>query len=83
MCTLSLPALNLAIGKSNLAIIHWGDARYTSTKLEANAYDLIFLDAFSTQRNSELWTVYFFKKLRRLMKPDARRHSGCHAPSGH
>ncbi|MBN2704060.1 MAG: TIGR01212 family radical SAM protein [Pontiellaceae bacterium] len=61
------------------AIIHWGDARYTSTKLEANAYDLVFLDAFSTQRNSELWTVDFFKKLRRLMKPDALLLTYCAA----
>ena len=49
----------------------WGDARYTITKLESNTYDLVFLDAFSTQRNSELWTVDFFRKLRRVMKPDA------------
>ncbi|MBN2684938.1 MAG: TIGR01212 family radical SAM protein [Pontiellaceae bacterium] len=61
------------------AIICWGDARYTSTKLEANAYDLVFLDAFSTQRNSELWTVDFFKKLRRLMKADALLLTYCAA----
>ncbi len=60
-----------SINNQQSAIIHWGDARYTTTQLEANAYDLVFLDAFSTQRNSELWTVDFFKKLRRLMKPDA------------
>ncbi|WP_372846622.1 TIGR01212 family radical SAM protein [Pontiella sp.] len=51
--------------------IHWGDARYTITKCEPHAYDLVFLDAFSTQRNSELWTVDFFKKLKGVMKPDA------------
>ncbi|MCF7816491.1 MAG: hypothetical protein K9M54_01315, partial [Kiritimatiellales bacterium] len=27
--------------------------------------------AFSTQRNSELWTVDFFRKLKRVMRPDA------------
>ena len=51
--------------------IVWGDARYTITQIESAAYDLIFLDAFSTQRNSELWTVDFFKQLKRVMKPDA------------
>lgn len=51
--------------------ILWGDARYTVTLLEPAAYDIVFLDAFSTQRNSELWTVDFFIKLRRVMKPDA------------
>ncbi|MBN2164070.1 MAG: TIGR01212 family radical SAM protein [Pontiellaceae bacterium] len=51
--------------------LFWGDARYTVTKLPEHSFDLVFLDAFSTQRNSELWTVDFFNKLRRLMKPDA------------
>ena len=58
------------IGNQQSAIIHWGDARYTITKLDAGSCDLVFLDAFSTQRNSELWTVDFFRKLRRVMKPD-------------
>ena len=52
-------------------LMHWGDARYTATKLEPSAFDLVFLDAFSTQRNSELWTVDFFRKLKAVMKPDA------------
>ncbi len=51
--------------------MHWGDARYTITKLEPNAFDLVFLDAFSTQRNSELWTIDFFRKLKAVMKADA------------
>lgn len=55
---------------SSLKIL-WGDARYTIQKLPSETYDLIFLDAFSTQRNSELWTVDFFRKLKRVMKPDA------------
>ncbi len=53
------------------AMILWGDARYTITKLQPSTYDLVFLDAFSTQRNSELWTVDFFRQLKRVMKPDA------------
>ncbi|MEN7973010.1 MAG: TIGR01212 family radical SAM protein [Verrucomicrobiota bacterium] len=52
-------------------LMHWGDARYTVTKLEPDSFDLVFLDAFSTQRNSELWTVDFFKKLKTAMKPNA------------
>jgi radical SAM protein (TIGR01212 family) len=52
-------------------LMHWGDARYTITKLEPQTFDLVFLDAFSTQRNSELWTLDFFRKLKAVMKPDA------------
>ncbi len=61
-----------AIGnrKSEIQIL-WGDARYTVTKLAPESFDLVFLDAFSTQRNAELWTVDFFRKLKRVMKPNA------------
>jgi len=44
----------------------WGDARHTVKKL-SNGFDLIWLDAFSTQRNSELWTIDFFKNLQPLL----------------
>ena len=48
--------------------MHWGDARHTVGKAPKNApFDLVFLDPFSTQRNSELWTVEFFEKLRGVM----------------
>ncbi|HEY5654161.1 MAG TPA: TIGR01212 family radical SAM protein, partial [Pontiella sp.] len=57
----------------------WGDARYTITKLRPNSFDLVFLDAFSTQRNSELWTVDFFRKLKAVMKPDAALLTYCAA----
>ena len=50
--------------------MHWRDARFTCRRLEAGGYDAIFLDPFSTQRNSELWTVDFFGSLRELLKPD-------------
>jgi tRNA U34 5-methylaminomethyl-2-thiouridine-forming methyltransferase MnmC len=60
-------------------LLHWGDARYTITHLAPDAFDLVFLDAFSTQRNSELWTVDFLKKLRRVMKPDAVMLTYCAA----
>jgi len=52
-------------------LMHWGDARHTIKRVAPNAFDLVFLDAFSTQRNSELWTVDFFRKLKAVMKPDA------------
>jgi len=51
--------------------ILWGDARYTVTEQPTQHFDLVFLDAFSTQRNSELWTVDFFRKLKHVMKPSA------------
>ena len=51
--------------------IRWGDARHSITQLPSLSFDLIFLDAFSTQRNSELWTVDFFHKLKSKMKSDA------------
>ncbi len=60
-------------------LLHWGDARYTITKLPAASYNLVFLDAFSTQRNSELWTVDFFCKLKAVMKPDAALLTYCAA----
>lgn len=44
----------------------WGDARQTIAQLDTH-YDLIWLDGFSTQRNSELWTVDFFTKLNPLL----------------
>lgn len=59
-----------AVGNHHAEIL-WGDARYTITKLPPASYDLVFLDAFSTQRNSELWTVDFFRQLKRVMKADA------------
>lgn len=54
---------------SNCSIdLLWGDARHTITKLSGE-FDLIWLDAFSTQRNSELWTVDFFSNLLPLLAP--------------
>ncbi|MDA3800510.1 MAG: TIGR01212 family radical SAM protein [Kiritimatiellae bacterium] len=45
-----------------------GDARYSAQKLDGS-YDVIFLDAFSSQRNADLWTVDFFKVLAGLISP--------------
>lgn len=46
--------------------ILWGDARHSITKVKGK-FDLIFLDAFSSQRNAQLWTVDFFKVLAGLL----------------
>jgi uncharacterized protein len=59
--------------------IHWGDARYTLSQLPTAHVDVVFLDAFSTQRNSELWTVDFFRAIRRVMKPDGLLLTYCAA----
>ena len=50
----------------------WGDARLSCSELIADhrQYDLIYHDPFSTQRNAQLWTVDFFKKLYLLLKTD-------------
>ncbi|MBN1968942.1 MAG: TIGR01212 family radical SAM protein [Candidatus Delongbacteria bacterium] len=45
----------------------WGDARFSIETLKGK-YDIIYLDAFSTQKNSELWTLDFIKKIKRVIK---------------
>jgi uncharacterized protein len=49
--------------------ILWGDARH-SVKSLTEKYDIIFLDAFSSQRNAELWTVDFFNCLAGVISKD-------------
>ena len=48
--------------------MHWGDARHTIRQLDDVQFDIVYLDAFSTQRNSELWTLDFFKEIYRVIK---------------
>ncbi|MFO7937219.1 MAG: TIGR01212 family radical SAM protein [Kiritimatiellia bacterium] len=56
---------------SSIRLLH-GDAR---DKIEAarnsGNFDIVFLDAFSTQRNAELWTVDFFRRIKSLMSEKA------------
>lgn len=59
--------------------MRWGDARHTLRDLDPDSFDIVFLDAFSTQRNSELWTLDFFRALRGPMKPDAVLATYCAA----
>lgn len=56
----------------------WGDARHTAKQLSTR-FNLIWLDAFSTQRNSELWTVDFFKTLQPLLAEDGALLTYCAA----
>ncbi|NOU36063.1 MAG: TIGR01212 family radical SAM protein [Kiritimatiellaceae bacterium] len=57
------------IGNHQLAI-RWGDARRLIQSLEAESFDIVFHDPFSSQHCPELWTVEFFQQLYRVMKPD-------------
>lgn len=54
----------------NSIILIIGDARKAITQLQKK-FDIIFLDAFSTNRNPELWTYDFIKALKNLLYPDA------------
>jgi uncharacterized protein len=47
----------------------WGDAREQIKNID-KIFDTIYLDAFSTQRNSELWTLDFFLLLKDKIKKD-------------
>jgi len=50
---------------SSIRLLH-GDARdkLDAAAAAAGSFDIIFLDAFSTQRNAELWTLDFFSRIR-------------------
>ena len=52
--------------------MHFGDARYTISFIEDESIDLVFLDAFSSSKSSECWTVNFFKEIKRIMHPEAQ-----------
>ena len=49
--------------------IAWGDARQF-VRDTADSFDFLFLDAFSPDRNPELWTLDFVSALKRILKPD-------------
>lgn len=59
----------------------WGDARYTISKLkkDQDSFDLIWLDPFSTQKNSELWTVDLFRSLYKILRPKGAMLTYCAA----
>lgn len=63
---------------STLQLI-WGDARISLRKLPRHDYDCIYLDAFSTQRNAELWTLEFLSKLKDSLAEGGRLLTYCAA----
>lgn len=48
----------------------WGDARHQIKKLPNNYFDIVYLDAFSSQKNSELWTLDFFLEIKKVINKD-------------
>ncbi len=50
--------------------IYSKDARGVVQNLDSNYYDAIFLDPFSPAKAPELYTVEFFKELKRIIKND-------------
>ncbi|MFH1506572.1 MAG: MnmC family methyltransferase [archaeon] len=50
--------------------IFWGDARKTIKAL-SQKFDACFLDPFSPKKQPELWTLDFFKDIRKVLKPGA------------
>ncbi len=57
-------------GQYSLKIIY-GDARNSIKILNNYFFDAVFHDPYSPSKNPELWSVDFFKELRRLMKESA------------
>ncbi|MBU4502911.1 MAG: class I SAM-dependent methyltransferase [Nanoarchaeota archaeon] len=66
-----IAAKNLHYKDDNIKImIILGDAVDTIKELNEE-FDAVFLDAFSPPKNPELWTLEFFKDVKKLMKKDA------------
>ncbi len=63
--------------KSCIDVI-WGDAREAVATMKAK-FDFIFLDGFSPDKNPELWTLDFVKRLRSLLKHNGFLASYCAA----
>ena len=56
-------------GNVNITL-HLADGRKTVQKLPGNEFDLIWLDAFSSDVNPELWSWQFLKQCNRLIRDD-------------
>ncbi len=52
--------------------IYFGDARENIAKILPQSINCIFLDPFSPPKNTELWTINFFKKLYKKLKIDGK-----------
>jgi tRNA U34 5-methylaminomethyl-2-thiouridine-forming methyltransferase MnmC len=48
----------------------WGDARATLGQLAPGSVDLVYHDPFSTQRTPQLWSLDFFRQVRRRLRSD-------------
>ena len=62
--------LNGSMEKENLSIeVLFGDARQSVKMLEGRGllFDVVFQDAFSPGKNPELWTLDYFRIIRKLM----------------
>ncbi len=56
---------------NNISIkFHIGDARHKIDNLD-NKYDVVFLDAFSSQKDPTLWTIDFISKVKQKMNNDS------------
>lgn len=60
--------IELDLGNIHLQI-YIGDARDSVDKLN-NTFDCIYQDAFSPKRNPRLWTVQWFKQLKKVSHPE-------------
>ena len=49
--------------------LHYGDAREIVQQIDM-LFDVIYLDPFSTKKNTELWTLDFFALLKKKLLPD-------------
>ena len=56
--------------KNSSIYYHFGDARKTIKTLN-RVYDVIFLDAFSPQKDPTLWTIDFLSEVKQKMKDDS------------
>ena len=61
---------HFAVYKNVQITLHLADGRKTVQSLPDNSFDLVWLDAFSSEVNPELWSWQFLKECYRCMKAD-------------
>ena len=47
-----------------------GDARKYIQNFEYNFFDIVYQDAFSPKKNRELWTIEWFRQIKKILKND-------------
>jgi len=60
--------------------ILFGDARKKLQNLQNYLFNVVYQDPFSPAKNPELWTVEYFKEIKRLMLPNGRLTTYSSAP---